>query len=82
VTFNFLRGPTSGHLDVSRMMWALGGLVGMGLAGAHLFINHQFSIGEFWGGLGVFCAGGGVATAIKDGAVAKAVATAPSGDAA
>ncbi|MDH7973677.1 hypothetical protein QH494_15910 [Sphingomonas sp. AR_OL41] len=74
MTFNFLRGPTSGHLDVSRMLWALSVLAGIGYSGAHLVINHSFSIIEFGTGMGLLLAGGGTATALKDRAVAQAVA--------
>lgn len=74
MTLNFLRGPTSGHLDLSRMLWGLSVLAGIGYAGAHLYINHAFSIIEFGSGMGILMAGGGGATALKDTAVAKAVA--------
>ena len=74
MTFHFLRGPTSGHLDVSRMLWGLSVLAGIGYSGAHLVINHSFSIIEFGTGMGLLLAGGGTATALKDTAVAKAVA--------
>lgn len=73
MTLNFLRGPTSGHLDVSRMLWGLSVLAGIGYAGAHLVINHSFSIIEFGTGMGLLLAGGGTATALKDTAVARAV---------
>lgn len=79
MTFNFLRGPTSGHLDLSRMLWGASVVAGIGYAGAHLVINHTFSIIEFGTGMGVLMAGGGGATALKDTAVAKAVAT-PTGE--
>ncbi len=74
MTFHFLRGPTSGHLDVSRMLWFAGGVAAIGFTGAHLYLNHVFSILDFGGGMGLICAGGGGATAVKDTAVAKAVA--------
>ena len=76
MTLNFLRGPTSGHLDVSRMLWALSVLAGIGYAGADLVMNHSFSIVEFGTGMGLLLAGGGAATAVKDTAVSKAVAAA------
>lgn len=74
-TFNFLRGPTSGHLDISRILWLISGLAGVAYAGAHLFVNHQFSIIEFGTGMGLLNAGSAGGTAVKDTAVAKAVAT-------
>lgn len=77
MTFNFLRGPTSGHLDLSRMLWGLSVLAGIGYAGAHLVINHAFSIIEFGTGMGLLMAGGGGATALKDTAVSKAVSATP-----
>ncbi|MEG3147250.1 hypothetical protein U1839_21570 [Sphingomonas sp. RT2P30] len=73
MSFNFLRGPSSGHLDVSRMLWGLSVLAGIGYAGAHLVINHVFSIIEFGTGMGLLLAGGGTATALKDTAVARAL---------
>ena len=74
--FDFLRGPTTGHLDVSRMLWALSVLAGIGYSGAHLVMNHAFSIIEFGTGMGLLLAGGGTATALKDTAVSKAVTAA------
>ena len=74
MTLDFLRGPTRGHLDVSRMMWFAGAIAGIGYTGAHLYLNHAFSIIEFGTGMGLLSAGGGAATAAKDNAVAKAVA--------
>jgi hypothetical protein len=73
MNFNFLRGPSSGHLDVSRMLWGLSVLAGIGYSGAHLVINHAFSIIEFGTGMGLLLAGGGTATALKDTAVARAL---------
>ncbi|MDH7974657.1 hypothetical protein QH494_20900 [Sphingomonas sp. AR_OL41] len=73
MSLNFLRGPSSGHLDVSRMLWGLSVLAGIGYAGAHLVINHVFSIIEFGTGMGLLLAGGGTATALKDTAVARAI---------
>lgn len=75
MSFHFLRGPSSGHLDVSRMLWGLSVLAGIGYAGAHLVINHTFSIIEFGTGMGLLLAGGGTATALKDTAVARAIAS-------
>lgn len=75
MTLNFLRGPTSGHLDLSRMLWLASGVAGIAFTGAHLYLNHSFSIIEFGTGMGVLLAGGGGATAMKDTAVAKASAS-------
>ena len=69
--FHFLRGPTSGHLDVSRMLWFAGGVSAILFTGAHLYLNHVFSILDFGGGMGSPI----YATAVKDAAVAKAVAS-------
>lgn len=81
MTLNFLRGPGNHHLELSRMLWGLSVLAGIGYAGWHLYLNHTFSIIEYATGMGALLLGGGGATAIKDQGVAKAVATA-SGDAA
>jgi len=69
MTLNFLRGPTSGHLDLSRMLWLASGLSGIGLSAAHLIMDHAFSIIEFGTGMGLLMAGGGGATALKDTAI-------------
>jgi hypothetical protein len=75
VTWNFLKGPTNQHLELSRMLWGLSVLAGIAYAGGHLYLNHAFSIMEFGTGMGALLAGGGAATAVKDTAVAKAAAT-------
>ena len=59
------------------MLWAVSVLAGIGYTGAHLVINHQFSIIEFGTGMGLLMAGSAGGTAMKDAAVAKAAATAP-----
>jgi len=73
MSLNFLKGPTNQHLELSRMLWAISMLSGIGFAGAHLVIDHAFSIIEFGTGMGLLMAGGGGATAMKDTAVARAV---------
>ena len=79
MSFNFLRGPTNRHLELSRLLWALSVVCGIGFAGAHLWLDHAFSIIEFGTGMGLLMAGGGGATAIKDTASAKVVAVAAPG---
>ena len=74
MTLNFLKGPTNQHLELSRMLWAVSVASGIGFAGAHLVIDHAFSIIEFGTGMGLLMAGGGGAIAIKDTAVARAAA--------
>jgi hypothetical protein len=69
MSFNFLRGPTSGHLDLSRMLWAISVLSGIGLAAVHWWREAAFSIIEFGTGMGLLMAGGGGATALKDTAI-------------
>jgi hypothetical protein len=56
------------------MLWALSVLAGIVYAGIHLIRDHAFSIIEFGTGMGLLLAGGGGAIALKDTAVAKAVA--------
>lgn len=73
MTFNFLRSQISGHIELSRVAWFLSVLAGLAYAGAHLYINHQFSIIEFGTGMGLLNAGSGGATALKDTAVARSV---------
>lgn len=75
MTLNLLKGPGNRHLEVSRVLWALSVLAGIGFTGAHLYLNHAFSIIEFGTGMGVLMAGGGGATALKDSGVAKANAS-------
>jgi hypothetical protein len=77
MSFNFLRGPTSGHLDIQRMGTGLSVVAGIIYAGAHLYLNHAFSIIEFGTGMGLLLAGGAGGTAMKDTAVSRAVAAAP-----
>ena len=74
MTLNFLKGPTNQHLELSRMLWAVSVVAGIGFAGAHLVIDHAFSIIEFGTGMGLLMAGGGGAIAMKDTAVARAAA--------
>ena len=47
MSFNFLRGPTNQHLELSRLLWAVSVVAGIGFAGAHLYLDHTFSIIEF-----------------------------------
>jgi len=75
MTLNFLKGPNNQHLELSRMLWGLSVLCGLGFAGWHLYLNHAFSIIEFGTGMGLLLAGGGGATALKDQGVANAAAT-------
>ena len=74
MSWNFLRGPTNRHLELSRLLWGISVVAGIGFAGAHLYLDHSFSIIEFGTGMGLLMAGGGGATAIKDTAVARAAA--------
>ena len=73
MSLNFLKGPSNQHLELSRMLWGISVVSGIGFAGAHLVMDHAFSIIEFGTGMGLLMAGGGGATAIKDTAVARAV---------
>lgn len=71
MSLNFLRGPTSGHLDLSRMLWALSVLSGIVLAASHWWREAAFNIIEFGTGMGLLNAAGGGATALKDTAIAN-----------
>lgn len=73
--FDLFRGPGNRHFDTARILWALSCVAGIGYTGAHLVMNHAFSIIEFGTGMGVLLAGGGGAIAMKDVAVANAAAT-------
>lgn len=73
MSWNFLRGPTNRHLELSRLLWGISVVAGIGFAGAHLYLDHAFSIIEFGTGMGLLMAGGGSATALKDTAVSRAV---------
>jgi hypothetical protein len=73
MSWNFLRGPTNRHLELSRLLWGISVVAGIGFAGAHLYLDHSFSIIEFGTGMGLLMAGGGGATALKDTAVSRAV---------
>lgn len=76
MSLNFLKGPGNQHLELNRMLGGLSVLAGIGFSGAHLVINHAFSIIEFGTGMGLLLAGVGGSIAVKDTAVAKAVASA------
>ncbi len=75
MSLNLLKGIGNKHIELSRLLWALSVLAGIGYSGAHLVMNQSFNIIEFGTGMGLLLAGGGAATAIKDTAVAKAGAT-------
>lgn len=72
MTLNLLKGVGNRHIELSRLLWALAVVAGIGYAGAHLYMNKAFSIIEFGTGMGLLLAGGGASTALKDTAVAKA----------
>ena len=74
--FNLLRGVGNQHFDLSRVLWLVSSVAGIIYTGAHLYLNHVFSIIEFGSGMGILLAGGGAATAVKDVGVAKAAQTA------
>jgi hypothetical protein len=75
IRLNALRGPTSGHFDVSRIMWFLGGVTYLAMGVIHLVRDRIFDPQEFGLGFGLMMAAGGGATLAKDMGVAKAVAT-------
>lgn len=81
MNLNFLKGIGNHHLDLARLLWFLSCLAGIGYAGAHLVLNHVFSIIEFGTGMGALLAGGGGSVAMKDTAVSRALKTAPEGEA-
>jgi hypothetical protein len=61
--------------EMSRMLWALSVLAGIGYSGAHLIINASFDIMQFGTGMGLLLAGGGAATMMKDTGVARATSS-------
>lgn len=79
MTLNLLKGVGNQHIELSRLLWGLSVLAGIGYAGVHLIMNHAFNIIEFGTGMGLLLAGGGAATAAKDLGVAKANAMQGSG---
>ena len=72
---DLLRGPTSGHMDVMRIMGLGGGLILAGCTIWHLVADHIFNPLEACTGFGAYLAGLGTGTWMKDTGVAKAVAT-------
>lgn len=75
MSLNLLKGVGNQHIELARLLWAASAVAGIAYAGAHLWLNKQFSIIEFGTGMGLLLAGGGAGTAIKDTAVAKATVT-------
>lgn len=69
---DFLRGIGNERFELARILWAASTVAGIVYAGAHLYLNSQFSIIEFGTGMGLLLAGGGGSVAIKDGGVARA----------
>jgi len=76
MSLNLLRDIGNHHVELSRLLWAVSVLAGIGYAGWHLWLDRSFSIIEFGSGMGLLLAGGGGATAIKDTFVARAKAAA------
>lgn len=71
---NILKNVGNDGYDVSRVLWLVSAVAGIGYTGAHLYLNDAFSIIEFGTGMGLLLAGGGAATAAKDVGVANAKA--------
>lgn len=74
MTLNFLKGPLNQHIELTRLGGFLSLIAGIGYSGAHLFLDHQFSIIEFGTGMGVLLAGVAGGSAVKDTAAAKVAA--------
>lgn len=70
--FNFLKGVQNDHIEGVRLLGFISALAGIGYTGAHLFINHSFSIIEFGTGMGVLIAGVAGGAGYKDTQVANA----------
>lgn len=74
--FNFLRGPGNTHIELGRLLWAIGTLAMIGYQGVAIWLNKQpFSPIEFGTGEAAILAAGGFGIAAKDTGVAKAAAT-------
>ncbi len=72
MNLNILKGVGNDALELSRVLWAVSVVAGIGYSGWHLYLNHVFDIMAFGGGMGLLLAGAGAATAMKDTAVSKA----------
>lgn len=72
--WSFLRGIGNEHLELSRLVWFLFAIAGLGFTGYVVWRTGQFNLTDFGIGAAVLNGGGGAATAAKDVAVSKAKA--------
>ena len=72
---NFLKGIGNEHVELSRLVWFIAVIAGIGFTGWQLYLSGRFDIQDFGTGFLLLNSGGGAATAGKDIAVAKAKAS-------
>ena len=66
VVNDFFTAPDNESYEAGRFLWFLSVLSAIGYAGAHLWMNGEFSIVEFGAGLGALLATGGWGIGAKD----------------
>ena len=66
ILHDWFTGPCNDNFELSRAMWALGFLIGMGYQGYDVWQGNGFDLRTFAESLGIILLGGGTATAVKD----------------
>lgn len=72
VVRDFFTCPNNEHFEAGRFLWFVSVLAAIGYAGAHLWMNGEFSIVEFGGGMAALIAAGGWGVGAKDRAASEA----------
>lgn len=58
--------PNNESYEAGRFLWFVSVLSAIGYSGAHLYLNSEFSIMEFGGGIAALIAAGGWGISAKD----------------
>jgi len=76
MSWSFLKGPNNTHVELGRLLWAVGTIALIAYQGVAIWFNKQpFSPVEFGAGEAAILAAGGFGIAAKDTGVAKAAST-------
>jgi hypothetical protein len=63
---DWFTGPNNDNFEISRAMWAIGFLLGMGYQGYAIYQGQEFDLRTFAESLGIILVAGGAGTAVKD----------------